>query len=224
MPNDHAASSSTPKNQRQRALDRKLDEKYAVLFRLASDALGEEDRALRRRFSRARGAQAGAYADVAHGLTYWLFETTLVYTVFKRWLADHPVGWEHATRDRRPSSVVAKGSRPKCDLVVFSDWTMRAPEAAIEAKWWNDGSTKGTRAILKDVAKLRRNYGDPVRRYLLTFWWGREIGFAEDLDRAERFCDQHGLVLASDVASSRFKTRLPGGELGYFAVAGIRCH
>jgi len=198
-----------------------IDAKYSNLFVLAKEALEAEDRQLRRQFAAARRQHEGAYPDVASGLAYWLFETTLVYSVFKRWLTEVHVAWEYPTSPPHPNCMTAKGAKTKCDLVVFSDWKGTAVEAAIEAKWWNSNTPKADRYIREDVTKLRQFPGDTVRRYLMTFWWSLKRSYDHDLAHVKGFCEKEGLQLACDTDATRFNTLLSNGQKGYFVVAGL---
>ena len=66
------------------------------VLRVAARALQSEDQSLR--------SALEAQEDIArkisngHGLTYWVYETTLVYTIWKAWLRETKVSWEVAKR------------------------------------------------------------------------------------------------------------------------------
>lgn len=181
-----------------------------TLFNHAYEALKVEDGSLRACFK-------PSDTKVAHGLTYWLFETTLVYFVFKAWLPIAEVVWEHALEDvgRRPDPTIVgrAGAHEKCDLALLEGGIVKA---AFEAKWWNDHSTKTWRALVEDANKLRRGFPDgQVRKYLLTFWWGKPDDWEEDWQRAKQACAScDGLQLQF---CNKFDTALIG-EQGYFAL------
>lgn len=191
-----------------------VPEKWLPLLRAAVRSLAEEDQALREAMG--RGAKrTGGYSDVAHGLTYWLFETTLVYFVFRAWLPLTRVAWEHAVGDRsnRPAAGVdiKRGASEKCDLIVFD--ADGRPEAAFEAKWWN---TKASgEGILTDVRKLRRTCPH-LAKYVLAFWWGTD--FDRDFAEASDFCVSNGILLQYVAI---FDTQLFGPTKGYFALSII---
>jgi len=185
-----------------------------TLFDAALDALEKEDKALNACFKLTD-------ATVAKGLTYWLFETTLVYVIFKAWLRHESVFWEHAIGDPtlRPKAPVCgrSGAHEKCDLAIVD--TAGTVVAAFEAKWWNDDSSKTWRALVDDANKLRRGFRQStVEKYLLTFWWGTESSWERDLKAAQDACAADGSLLL--VHADRFATQLLTGA-GYFALGMI---
>jgi len=98
------------------------------------------------------------------GLTYWLYETTLVYVIFKAWARSHDVKW-----DWEPVHQGARGAPQHLDLWVKEDGC----ELGFEAKWWN---TDAARPYLEhDASKLRRWMAalpaGRSRGSLMTFWW-----------------------------------------------------
>jgi hypothetical protein len=182
-----------------------------ALFGLALAALKKEDESLRDTFP-----QQG-HEEVAHGLTYWLFETTLVYFIFKAWIPKTNVVWEHALEKdvrRRPDPNVEgrMGAHEKCDLVVMEG---DQPIAAFEAKWWNVDGAKIRRSLLADAAKLRRHFPAEIAKYLITFWWSEGDTFAADTAAAREFCASEGLKF---VKADQFCTQLRGGAAGYFVL------
>ena len=186
--------------------------KIDSLFDAALKALREEDEALRACFKTSD-------TTVAHGLTYWLFETTLVYFIFKAWLPKVNVLWEHTLEKdvtRRPSTAAGRlGAHEKCDLAIKEDETV---VAAFEAKWWNNNSRKTRDSLVEDANKLRRGFPPSVSKYLVTFWWG-EKNWDKDIAQATAACEEEGFEL---VKHGKFETKLLGERDGYFAMAFLK--
>lgn len=112
-----------------------------------------------------------AYGRAGRGLSYWLYEDTLVYLVWKAWVRlGKAVAWDWTVRDLRGSRPERpqNGDKQKIDLVVFG--SDAAPRIAIEAKWWNLASA--VPAMLADADKLADSQvlaGSD--KYLMAFWW-----------------------------------------------------
>lgn len=191
------------------------DSDLARLCTAASRELEREDRALQAAFE--EGAKRGHYGEVGQGLTYWLYETTLVYIIFRAWIPIANVAWEHAigSSSTRPSEISAgrRGASEKCDLMLLDD--KNAPQAAFEAKWWNSSSAAAGALLLEDAAKLRRTCED-LEKYLLAFWWGTDA--QKDMADATAFCEMHGLWLRY---ADTFGTTLRRSVRGYFALSVI---
>lgn len=190
------------------------NEPYLALFRAAVDQLRCEDEALRAAMTEGHDA-TGGYVGVARGLTYWLFETTLVYFIFRAWVRLAHVAWEHAVgpSSERPDAFTERrrGASEKCDLVLLGDGNR--PVAAFEAKWWN--TELSGKALLSDVKKLRRNFAN-IDKFLLTFWWSTDA--QKDFRDADDFCQKSGLSL---VYCSSFYTSLIDGARGAFTFGVI---
>lgn len=204
-------------------MSKSLDTKYIALFERASAALAKENRALERAFAATKAKNGHHYLKVGHGLTYWLFETTLVYVIFKDWLRDTPVVWEHALARSRDE----KKGQKTVDLVVFDDGREEAAvEAAIEAKWWNDSRKKTRSSLESDVKKLRAGFPDAKRRYLMTFWWCKrdEAEFRKELRSAKKTIRELSDALGGlrHLASTPIPTKLSDGSDGYFVLTAIR--
>lgn len=126
-------------------------------FAEAATALRAEDSFLRRAFAR----RTEWRASLRRGLAYKLFETTLVYLVFRKWLdRGRQVEWEFPYP--KPHSKKA------ADLVLWPD-SGRQPIAAIEVKWWLGNDKKTIPALRSDARKL--DLWPAQTRVLLTFWW-----------------------------------------------------
>lgn len=148
-------------------------EPLATLFPAAMEALEDEDRALRSLFNncpRSGEAELGEHP----GLAYGLFETTLVYLVFKAWMRHTHVDWESRYSDEHTR---------RADLVVLR------PRLYFEAKWWGSLQDKVLTAIGTDVRRLREPT-DANGRYFLTFWWNFDDDAPKDKEEIEGF-DRH---------------------------------
>jgi len=117
----------------------------------AMRALHKEDRALKKAFE---SCPSKSMVVSNKGLGYWLFESTLVYMIFKAWLPHGEVAWEAAY----------KNSRKKADLKV----KVRGETWVIEAKWWPNTQKKTMKSLHSDINKMQKLHRE--RRFLLTFW------------------------------------------------------
>lgn len=135
-----------------------------LLLRRAAHALWEEDR----RIAEAFAASPGDYTKTNQGLGYWLFETTLVYVIFKEWLRHCEAGWEVSYPDR---------AAQKADLLVRE---RNEPKLVFEAKWWGGGSETERRGREGDVSRLLA-WKEPVRRYQLLFWLNKQANRERDV-------------------------------------------
>ncbi len=134
------------------------------LLECAAKALEQENKALESAFGRREHTWGPELKPVNKSLAYWVFETNLVYTIFKSWLTmiEEPrVEWEcpYPKTDQK-ADLVIRGTGGDTPTLVF------------ECKWWknNDGETLDS--IHNDLKKLRLWQSDDVRHYLVTFWWG----------------------------------------------------
>jgi hypothetical protein len=199
------------------------------LFWAALAGLQAEDAALNQCFTKHTKYTKNAYRDVAHGLTYWLFETTLVYVIFKAWIPKVHVIWEHPLRQpkpRRTSRSGRGGAFRKCDLIVKEGGKT---VMAFEAKWWNDNTARTFASLEADAKKLRTAF--PARanvdRYILSFWSGWESDWVKDVDKANKLLARvNGLTLQRQ---DRFTTKhvdQNGKRMdprpGYFALGLIK--
>ncbi len=144
------------------------------MWQLAVDALHRENEQLQTALTLGHRRFPKGYDKASRGLAYWVFETGLVYTVFKAWAPEMVTRWEHA--------YVENGSKAT-DLVLFPSET---EGWAVEAKWWNSNSNRANAIVMDDVNKLRKA-GDfskmvnPLadrapdhkwRRFVMAFCWG----------------------------------------------------
>jgi len=184
------------------------DPQLSVLLPAALRALHAEDRILAAAFDAA--PRSDRWRDTNHGLGYWLFETTLVYTIFKAWIPIAETQWEapFATKDDR---------RRWADLVVFDGQRARL---VFEAKWWMTNAVRPS--LVSDLNKLRE-WREVDRRMMLCFWrsprsaeqWERDIG------DVRTFCKHQGeaLIYAGAFPTDEHRTRDARGS--YFAMAVI---
>lgn len=197
------------------------------ILELAASALEEEDRALERALTLGRDRSPEGYQDISRGLAYWLFETTLVYAIFKALAPRIVARWEHPCAD-------AGGK--KADLVLFPS----ASEGWVfEAKWWNDDSSKTHRAILDDVEKLEPSelatMKNPLaqdgasstwRRFILFFAFGDTEKLETEWAPFDAFDQKPPLRFLSAFSTHIYKT-WPARETprfidtGYFAMGAL---
>jgi hypothetical protein len=168
------------------------DTRLIAMFDAAQRTLRQEDRDLHDALHAGSAIDGAAYHDVNLGLAYHVFETTLVYFVFKAWARLGATRWEHAY-----------GGGRSADLAFFP-----SPSEAwlFEAKWW--ASKRADEIVWADAAKLREAHPDGVRplipgspppaalsRFLLCFWAGDSEELAVDLGNVEQFCRTRELPL-----------------------------
>lgn len=147
--------------------------------------------------------------DVAHGLSYQVYEHVLQYELLKAWLPFARVDWD-VRYDKRSDATKL------LDLCVHH----RNEAFAFELKWWGNGSARLAEALSKDVERLA-NHATARERYLLAFWYGSPDRWEEEAADAKR----HSLA-GTTVYVSRFRTKGPlrgylAGER-HFAMAAIR--
>lgn len=188
-----------------------------TLFRAAVESLKEEDAALRHALALG-GERTGIQRDAARGLAYWLFETTLVYFIFRKWAEIADVAWEHAVGEAGlrplPEELGRKAASERCDLVLLDP--LGGIRVAFEAKWWNN--RRGGLSILADAKKLRRTCMN-ADKYVVAFWYSTVQESESDLAEASDFCSREKLELSF---VGTFETELIGRTRGNFAVAFIR--
>lgn len=164
----------------------------ADLFRRAVAALEAEDRVLATLFERTPRDARAEFPDEHPGLAYGLFETTLVYLIFKSWLDRVDVVWEARYSDKHAR---------RADLFV------REPPLYFEAKWWGSMQGKTIAGLRHDVARLRE-VERADGRYLLTFWWNFDARAKEDADAIEGLPERLGDDDIRPRYYARFRTRV----------------
>lgn len=134
------------------------DKQLAFLMNTAAHGLAMEDKHLATRVrdgkdSRVRAMQH-AFGHVGPGLSYWLYETTLVYLIWRAWLdagVSAALDWSRAQLEAKDPSI-PNGRGQSHDLAVFCE---KRPYL-FEAKSWSYYSPRMVGAALaKDAQKLR---------------------------------------------------------------------
>ncbi len=167
----------------------------------AVEALKEEDASIREKLR--EGAAGAQYAGTPAGLTYWLFETTLVYLIFKAWAPRRYVEWDWVGSTNR-----ATGLRNPIDLVV--EVAANGREFGIEAKWWS--TRRVGLAMDLDANKLLEWMGEKRANrsgFLLGFWWTKAEHLAGDQADARAWRQHRSRPL---VYRASFLTLGPGKE------------
>jgi|JI10StandDraft_1071094.scaffolds.fasta_scaffold09712_11 hypothetical protein len=184
------------------------------LLRAAVLSLRAEDAELATRFASAPAPLD--YSDDSHGLAYGVFETALVYEIFKAWLPLASTEWE---------SNYDEGAR-KVDLAVWPEPAKDDLVWLFEAKWWGGMSQKHLGFLDADCAKML-NRKTAAARFLTTFWYNDDRNWEEDLGAVRAFCArrQDGYtakaVYAASFPTHWVKARDPSGAyfaMGVFAI------
>jgi hypothetical protein len=168
------------------------------LFTAASEALAAEDDALATLFDKSRRWRGAT--ELAHyeheGLSYGLFENTLVYVILKAWLPIANVIWEAPYEDNK---------RHHADLVIRRAHRTDH-EYFFEAKWWM--GKRAIPSITKDVRRLcRPRVSEADGRYVLAFWWNRREHRSCDDEAIVGVATKHAAYGVSDRYVGRFATR-----------------
>jgi hypothetical protein len=170
-------------------------------------ALWEEDRRLAEAFA----ASPVPNLQANRGLAYYLFETTLVYAIFKDWLRYCDAACEVGYPDA-PTS--------KADLLVREGG---APTLVCEAKWWWSNAPYGTRGLEGDIQKLL-SWPDPTRKMLLTFWHSPAARDDEEFDHVVRFAAGLTTAIVKPLYLGRFCTDFAmtrGSAVHHFSLAAF---
>lgn len=147
-----------------------LDRNLKKLFKAALLTLRDEDKKLQCLFESA--VPDDLYNDTSHGLAYWLYETTIVYLIFKAWILYGKTIWDSGYDKSLPpqiDEVINRKNRKYCDLVV----NIGKEQFFFEVKWWRNMHKKTLGALQKDVNKLRKNKKNATG-YLITLWYSWE--------------------------------------------------
>lgn len=175
------------KQKRGKILSDKNNLKLESLLNSANHALKKEDNHLKKIFKESKFKQF--YDNYNQGLSYWLFETTLVYIIFKAWISLETVEWEYSYPNNKLK---------KCDLVVFTGESYLREKSRVkwifESKWWlNKKTSKPISLIKKDINKIKswkNNINTPEGRYILTFWHSKQCDLYENLEKVLRFTEK----------------------------------
>lgn len=171
------------------------------LFERAAGALQEEDAALASLFERSRKARSEEKLEYFEhpGLTYGVFENTLVYVILKAWLPVARVVWEAPYPDNRAhhADLVIRRAGHKTDEYCF------------EAKWWH--GKQSVPGIGNDVMRLCRPAAlQADGRFVLTFWWNYQDNTQKDEGDVRNLAKQHAHHGVRPRYWARFPTQRQG--------------
>ena len=179
-------------------------------------ALEREDHELRTVFEWRREDDKNWYEEANRGLGYWVFETTLVYTIFKAWIPVCRARWEWPYA---PGFADLAVNRPAADGDEARHWVF-------EAKWWMTNSKENLDAIRADEEKLRSHKsteaGKGDRCFLVTFWYDEQAPdkWSAAKNEITKFSTGgDGLALVYAGAFPTHMHRASGRTGGYFAMA-----
>lgn len=141
-----------------------LGANLSCFFSAAASALQREDRELRQALQR-RVQESGTHSDYHQGISI-LFETTLVYLIFRE-LLDTKFPLEARWEDPYP------GSSKAADLVLVDRASRR--KAVVEVKLWKQARAEDLDADFMKMAALPSDY---IHRLVLAVWWDNEDGDA----------------------------------------------
>lgn len=192
-----------------------------ALMNAAVQALEEEDQELAKVLT--NGAQRSgrafhsAFSNVGRGLSYWLYETTIVYLIWKRWVRNGTaVAWDWTAAELKRARRLREpgiSGKQRIDLVVFG--ARDKIDAAFEASWWTTDSQKTRTKLRADAKKLRGVAAK--RRYLLVFWFERKGDAQEEAEKVRKFCRTNRLVL---VGLGRFPAAFRDGRKAASTIDG----
>jgi hypothetical protein len=188
----------------------------------AASALSDEDALLAKALTEVRARSAAhkqAFEHVGIGISYWLYETTVVYLIWRAWVtAGTAAAWDWTVADLEGFQSGRDDGGLRFDLVVFGN--SRKPELAFEAKWWNRDNAAARRALRDDAFKLRDSrILESAKKYLMVFWHEPDHTEAKYRDEVAAFCKEERLRPAGD---ARFPARFRDGGsdvLGSFVIA-----
>jgi len=180
----------------------KFSRKTAQLMVVAAHALRAMDASLNAAFVASRPLRREKLIEWNEGLAYHVFETTLVYEVFKAWLPISSVHWEPRYEG---------GSQKRADLVVVDDGSKRI----FEFKWWLSNNKMVLKGLRQDVDKLRKVRDNTVERILVGLWWGW------NWEQDQKDIERANLPNAPLAWLARFPTHVQKRDNSYFAVAGL---
>ncbi len=185
------------------------DQRLVLLLRLAVRALAEEDASLARAFAQGMVEASTFYGGRNHGLAYCVYETQIVYQVFKSWLPHERVRSEYAAY---------REAQKRADLVVLDD--QDRPRWVFEAKWWGRDTSRMRACLETEIAKLGSCSSAAARKFLLTFWW-TENADAAGVAQAEvdAFCTRNDGVHLRYTDSFPTDCAASASRRGLFTVA-----
>ncbi|MBA3375758.1 MAG: hypothetical protein H0U00_08095 [Actinobacteria bacterium] len=194
------------------------DKELASLMELAAVALKEEDRRLAKAIDAGRKTRHRTLTEVGSGLSYWVYETTLVYLIWRAWIENGKLAawdWTASGLAADRSSIRGRGGL-RFDLVAFAD----KPTSVFEAKWWNVETTAMRDALVADASKLRGSLVlGGAKKYLLVFWH-EEAG--ADASSVQKLCHDEQLTYCGDARfPARFRAKNADVD-GDFVMAALR--
>lgn len=187
------------------------NEDLSEACREALVALRREDLFLRTAFERRTDWRASLHK----GLTYKVFETTLVYLMFRAWV-DHGrrAEWEVPYPKPNQSQIA--------DLVLLPEGRSASP-TVIEAKWWLGNDAETLESLRGDVERL--NQWSSSTRVLLTFWWSAVGSWASAGPRGDRAKIREGLAEIGleerPFFLGAFHTHVPHNKDWYFSMLAL---
>ena len=143
-----------------------LERDLLQLFNSAIYALKEEDACLSKAFAQVPHEFNEFYGECNRGLAYSVFETALVYLIFKAWVPLAPVSWEECYENT---------NNKKADLVVYDKKT-NLVKYLFEAKWWMSNRKYELSSLKNDSYKMMEWEGSHDR-FLMTFWYSDLLFF-----------------------------------------------
>ena len=202
------------------------DPELAALMEVAAAALYAEDQHLARILDAgsAHGATSThpAIANVGHGLSYWVYETTLVYVIWRAWLeSGHVAAWDWTLQELALRDRIRKGEGGlRYDLVLYESSV--EPHMVFEAKWWNLDTDRVRSALDEDAAKLRGSrFFAKARKFLIVFWHEQESESARMFRDVEAYANGARFAIRG---TARFEARFLGKgreRLRGFFVVGL---
>jgi hypothetical protein len=179
---------------------------WLQLGRLAASTLYREDAELHASLS--LSASRASYSQCAAGLSYWVYETTLVYLIFKAWAPHKHVVWDWDGPQNATS-----GRKNPIDLILEVE---PGRQIGIEAKWWNSTTKRVELGLDADASKLLSWVATkPAQRtgFLLAFWWTDSERLEKDQSDAASWRQRNQREL---VYRASFATHGPPGQLRRF--------
>jgi hypothetical protein len=178
------------------------------LLKAAALALEDEERTLHTAYMAGNIVYPGFHQrrNVNEGLAFRLYETSIMYVIYKAWLPRVPVAWDYE-----------RGAvRGAIDLVVLDTVDHDRALWAFEAKWWNRESDE--KWLVADFDKLAAY--EASRRLVLALWFDCRANRDFNEDWTARTCQ---LRKWNRVFSARFSCHVFGCDDGEFALDVIDC-
>ena len=199
-----------------------LERDLLQLFNSAIYALKEEDACLSKAFAQVPHEFNEFYGECNRGLAYSVFETALVYLIFKAWVPLAPVSWEECYENT---------NNKKADLVVYDKKT-NLVKYLFEAKWWMSNRKYELSSLKNDSYKMMEWEGSHDR-FLMTFWYSDLLFFENDRSDISKFTSKpisdkkNGKIRLEEVFFGAFPTEVRNKNWsetkeGYFGMSIIQ--